>query len=175
MKRRVINLYGGPGTGKSTVAAALFAELKWCGVNVEMAREFAKDLVWADRYHHMRIPAFILGEQSYRLATIANSVDVTVTDSPILLTRVYDKHGAQPALAKEIYDRYDNFDVLLTRVKRYDQKGRLQTEEEAIEKDREIVNMLREVGVPHVRVVPADRDAAGTIISHLPQHWPQPK
>jgi replication-associated recombination protein RarA len=29
MKTKVINLFGGPGTGKSTTAAALFAELKF--------------------------------------------------------------------------------------------------------------------------------------------------
>lgn len=159
MKNKVINLYGGPGTGKSTVAAALFAELKWRDVDVELVREFAKDLVWADRYHHMRIPAFILGEQSYRLATVAQSVDITITDSPILLTRVYDKEGAQPALAKEIYDRYDNLDVLLTRTKQYNPNGRVQTEGEAIKKDSEIERMLCTLGVSFV-TIPADPQAA---------------
>jgi len=32
----VVNLYGGPGTGKSTTAAATFAELKMAGINCEL-------------------------------------------------------------------------------------------------------------------------------------------
>ena len=40
---KVINLYGGPGTGKSTTAAALFALIKREGYNVELVTEFAID------------------------------------------------------------------------------------------------------------------------------------
>ena len=39
----VINLFGGPGCGKSTTMARLFADLKARGYNVEMVSEFAKD------------------------------------------------------------------------------------------------------------------------------------
>jgi adenylylsulfate kinase-like enzyme len=44
-KLHVINLFGGPGTGKSTLAAALFTDLKMKGINAELVTEFAKDLV----------------------------------------------------------------------------------------------------------------------------------
>lgn len=44
MKQKVINLYGGPGTGKSTTAAMLFAKMKLAGFNCEYVPEFAKDL-----------------------------------------------------------------------------------------------------------------------------------
>ena len=40
----IINLFGGPGTGKSTGAAYIFAKLKMCGVNCELITEFAKDM-----------------------------------------------------------------------------------------------------------------------------------
>ena len=47
MKRtKIVNLYGGPGTGKSTTAAALFAEMKIRGVNCEYIQEYAKDKAW---------------------------------------------------------------------------------------------------------------------------------
>lgn len=42
----VVNLFGGPGCGKSTTMARLFADLKTRGLNVEMVSEFAKDLVY---------------------------------------------------------------------------------------------------------------------------------
>ena len=41
----VVNLIGGPGSGKSTTAAGLFYNLKKLGINCEMALEYAKDKV----------------------------------------------------------------------------------------------------------------------------------
>ena len=46
METKVINLFGNPGSGKSTVAAYLFSELKSRGLEVELVTETAKDLVW---------------------------------------------------------------------------------------------------------------------------------
>jgi len=45
-KALLVNLFAGPGTGKSTTMAGLFSELKFMGVNCEQAPEFAKEKVW---------------------------------------------------------------------------------------------------------------------------------
>ena len=42
----IVNLYGGPGSGKSTGAAYIFSMLKMVGVDAEYVTEFAKDKVW---------------------------------------------------------------------------------------------------------------------------------
>ena len=42
----VINLFGGPGCGKSTAASYIFSKLKMLGINAELATEFAKDKTW---------------------------------------------------------------------------------------------------------------------------------
>ena len=42
----VINLFGVPGSGKSTGAAYIFSRLKMAGINAELITEFAKDKVW---------------------------------------------------------------------------------------------------------------------------------
>jgi len=46
---RVINLLGGPGVGKSTAAAKLFAKYKDEGKSVELVREYVKDWAWEGR------------------------------------------------------------------------------------------------------------------------------
>lgn len=46
---KVINLFGGPGIGKSTLAAGLFEHMKIAGFNVELVNEYAKDMVWEQR------------------------------------------------------------------------------------------------------------------------------
>lgn len=43
----VINIFGAPGAGKSTTAAALFALMKLEGYKVELATEHAKDRYYA--------------------------------------------------------------------------------------------------------------------------------
>lgn len=168
---KVVNLYAGPGTGKSTICAALFAELKYEDHDVEMVREFAKDLVWDKRFHEMRIPGFILGEQSKRLYNVAPQVKLVITDGPILLTRVYDKNEAQKQLALDIYNEFDNLDIFLLRTKQYNPNGRIQNEQEAREKDEEILEMLYDLEVPFCPLF-ADRTAPNNIVEILKErNW----
>ena len=47
-KTLVVNLFGAPGSGKSTAAAYIFALLKMAGINAELVTEFAKDKVWEE-------------------------------------------------------------------------------------------------------------------------------
>lgn len=42
----VVNLFAGPGAGKSTGAAYIFAMLKMHGIDCELVTEFAKDKTW---------------------------------------------------------------------------------------------------------------------------------
>ena len=43
---KVINLFGGPGVGKSTIAAGLFYNMKIAGYNVEAPQEWCKQKVY---------------------------------------------------------------------------------------------------------------------------------
>lgn len=58
----VINLWGGPGCGKSTTMARIFSELKVKGYNVEMVSEFAKDLVYEKRDETMKDELYIFAK-----------------------------------------------------------------------------------------------------------------
>ena len=44
----LVNFYAGPGAGKSTGAAYIFAKLKMKGIDSEYVSEYAKDRVWQD-------------------------------------------------------------------------------------------------------------------------------
>lgn len=46
----VINLFGGPGSGKSTGAAYIFSQLKMKGINCELITEYAKDKTWEKNF-----------------------------------------------------------------------------------------------------------------------------
>jgi tRNA uridine 5-carbamoylmethylation protein Kti12 len=144
-KTRVINLYGGPGTGKSTNAARLFAMLKDEGINCELVTEYAKKLVWEERLKTFKNQIYVFAKQHHEMEMAKDDVDMIITDSPLLLNLVYQKEKTSQAfkhLVRQEYHKYNNVDILLERVKEYNPKGRSQTEEEAKSLDLEIKDML---------------------------------
>lgn len=152
---KVINLFAGPGTGKSTTAAALFAELKYRNVNAELIQEAAKDAAWEGRSgKFFAAQQYILGEQSWRQWRLKDDVDIAVTDSPLPMGLVYmqDDFPAKSLRQQvlEDYNSYDNFNVFITRNKPYNNKGRLQTESEARELDQVILNAMADMGIQYI-------------------------
>ena len=183
MKTKVINLYGGPGTGKSTTAAGLFSELKQRGVNCEYVQEYAKDKAWEFGTSHMGVPKvfqaqeYIFGKQHFRMRRCAQDVDVIITDCPLFLGLIYMPEDFElPSLRpviREAYDIYDNLDVFLVRHKEYNPKGRFQTEDKAKELDTTIRDMLEAQHVNY-EVVDSDRDAVTNIIVKMKERgWAQ--
>lgn len=148
-KPKVINLYGGPCAGKSTLRAAVFAELKFQEYQLEEILEYAKDAAWQKRGIKLfRAQDYIFGKQHFRLNTVTDEVDLVITDSPILMSQVYiGPNWPMPSLRgmiDEAYAQYNNLDIFIDRGRNYDPKGRNQTEQEAIEIDDKILNLLEE-------------------------------
>lgn len=141
----ITNLYAGPGTGKSTTMAGLFAELKMRGVNCEMAPEYAKEKVWENSLGVFDNQAYVFAKQHHTIKRLIGKVDVVITDAPILLSLIYG--GYMPEHFKEFvrqeYHSMNNFDVFLKRSKPYNPAGRLQGEERAKEIDGEIQAIVR--------------------------------
>ena len=89
---KVINLFGGPGVGKSTAAAGLFYEMKKRQLSVELVTEYAKDMVWEKRWNILDDQLYILAKQHRRIARLAeHGIEYVITDSPISLGLVYLK------------------------------------------------------------------------------------
>ena len=135
----VINLFGAPGSGKSTTMARLFADLKQEGYNVEMVSEFAEDLVYENRIDATKDELYIFAKQNHRLFKVKDKVDIVITDRPLLLTCVYDKlYGENDKnlheLVRTTFDKYNNVNILLIpEGAKYQTDGRLQDEKEVNE------------------------------------------
>lgn len=152
---KVINLFAGPGTGKSTIATGLQHWLKARGVNSEYSDEDAKGAAWEQRSKkYFSAQQYIYGRQSWRLHRLEGDVDIAVTDCPLLLGFVYMPEDFRiPSLRDAIledFNSYDNLNIRLVRNKPYNPKGRNQTFEEAKEKDDEIHNMLKDYDIPYM-------------------------
>lgn len=161
---KVINFYGGPGAGKSTMAAQLFGEMKRRQMNVEFAPEFAKELTW-QKSLSLDDQVFVLGNQHHRLYTLLDQVDYIITDSPLLLSLYYiedslrklnDGTGVKwsvKMLVSDLYRQYDNRDYVVVRGDReYLTAGRNQTLDEAKAIDNGVIAILDNYNISYVTV-----------------------
>lgn len=152
----IVNLFAGPGAGKSTGAAYVFAKLKLAGIDCEYVSEFAKDKVWENNSEVFKNQFYITGKQSFKISRCFGKVDVIVTDSPIALGALYARED-QPMLkaaSLEEFERYhrNNFNFVINRVKPYNSNGRNQTEGEAKEIDGKTSKFLESHEIPFVVV-----------------------
>lgn len=154
MQTLVVNFFAGPGTGKSSMAAGLFSELKWRNINCEMALEFAKDKVWEGSISVLHDQIYIFGKQLHRLRRLDGKVNVAITDSPLLLSLIYGRHEPEEfkRLVWKVYDEYWNFNVFLKRHKPFHPAGRLQDEREARQLDEKIKRLLQLGNVPFLEI-----------------------
>ena len=149
----VVNLFGGPGCGKSTAAALLFGKLKQHGINCEMALEYAKDKVWEESLRTLDDQIYIFGKQLHKIWRLNDKVDVIITDSPLLFSIIYDKENNIDLkyLVISTFNRFNNFNCLLRRQTEYQQEGRYQNETEAKQLDEDITNLLEENDILYQR------------------------
>jgi len=164
----VINLFGGPGLGKSTTAAGLFYEMKLRGFDVELVREYAKNFAY-----HKTMPdqTYIFAKQLKAESTLYGKVDFIVTDSPLWLCCYYEAliTGARhllPLVKAQVAGRKEH-NLFLQRFKPYHQNGRLQTPEEASQIDLDLSCFLGNEGVPYQMVQSKDRDRVADILDLL--------
>ena len=159
----VVNLFAGPGVGKSTNAARIFADLKMKGVNCEMALEFAKDKVWEESFKTMDDQIYIFGKQFHKIWRLKDKVDVIICDSPLPISIVYDKENSIPfhELIMEQFNKFKNLNFYLKRSAVYQQEGRIQTEEEARKVDKVVERVLVDYKIPFVTL---DIDSAASNI-----------
>lgn len=162
MKTTIINLYGGPGTGKSTSAAELYAILKRQGKNVELVREYVKDWAWEKRHISTYDQIYFLGKQSRRESMLYGKVDYVVTDSPVLMGAYYAQLFCPLQVSEGVRtltlayyrqaaeDGHRHIHVFLKRSKPYVAAGRYQSEDEAKQVDVGVRRMLNDLRFPVV-------------------------
>lgn len=164
---KIINLFGGPGTGKSTTAALVYAEMKQRGFKVELVREVAKDLLYRRNFDLMKNQSYVFAMQEKRLLDVLNAderhrPDYIVTDSPLLLGVVYCKNDdGMEYVITNAFNSYENVNFLLERDFDYASDGRRECEKSARRVHSDVRRLLS--SYPHYEV---RAGAASSIITY---------
>jgi len=156
--KRRINLFAGPGAGKSASAANIFSQLKAKHYNIEIICEYVK--LWA--YQSIPVESFdqvfLLGQQIRQEdVVLRNGVNTVVTDSPLLMYPCYaKKYGFKGwrhllGIVEEFEESYPSINIFLIRDKNvsYANEGRFHTLSSAIEMDKAIMETIHESEIPY--------------------------
>lgn len=158
----VINLFGEPGAGKSTAAMDITSRLKRKGINAEYVSEFAKDKVYENNEEVFKHQEYLFGKQSFKMGRVRDKVQVMVVDSPLILCIVYNKNKTLgedfDKTVRNVFDSYDNRNYLLIRKHTYEDEGRFQNEEEALEVRKQIINALNDLNIAYNFATSSDID-----------------
>lgn len=168
MSMKVINLFGGPGAGKSTTAAGLFFKMKNHNLKVELVTEFAKDLVYAERFKELKTnQVYITAKQYSKLERVRDQVDYVISDSPLIIGLQYAPENYFEffdPLVRELHYSFDNINIFIKRVKQYRNYGRYQTEEESDKISNKIQDLLNSNGIVY-DIVNGDKTAPESIFN----------
>lgn len=178
---KIINLFGGPGIGKSSIAAGLTYKLKKKHITCDNPYEFPKMLAWDENHSAIRDQLYVLANQHRGIVKSYGKVDYIILDSPILLSLVYRNYyrsGEYPAtlyndsfdkMVLDIHNQYDTLNIVLNRSEGiHNEKERYQNLKQSKDLDSAIENTLIQNNIPYTKVDVND-DTVNNILSILSQ------
>lgn len=153
MQTKIIELFGGPGIGKSSMAFDLCSRMKQKHYDVELVKEYAKNYAHANQKISDYDQLYILAKQMKSEVQLYGKVEYIVTDSPLLLnafysTLVYDNedfgNAALSLIELSKKDKVERLPYFLNRIHPYQEKGRFQNEVEALAIDTGVYNYMKD-------------------------------
>ena len=162
---KIINIFGGPGIGKSSIAAGITYKLKKNHISCDQPYEFPKLLAWDDNHSAIQDQLYVLANQHRGIVKSYGKVDYIVLDSPILLSltyRNYYKGTEYPSslygesfdkMVLDTFNQYDNINIVLDRADGvHNNDERYQNLEESKELDIVIENTLIKNNIPFYKI-----------------------
>jgi nicotinamide riboside kinase len=150
---KIVNCYGGPGCGKSTLAAELYAILKRQQIDVEYVNEYAKELVYQKNAVALSDQILVFANQYHRLWTAAEHNAVVITDSPLLLSTIYNPDTSPhfKQLILEMDQQFTSLNLVLKRSHHvHSMVGRIHSLTESISIDNRIRALLQQNQIDYV-------------------------
>ncbi len=144
MKTKVINFIGKPCAGKSIKAAELYVKMKNEKYNVELEREYIKELIIKNK----KINQYKVAKKQYqKLKEYDHKIDYLIFDSSLINNLVYNKKKNHKIIEKWL-NEFDNiFIFIVNQSEDYDCRNRIHNMEESIKKEKELFEICKQLGV----------------------------
>jgi hypothetical protein len=179
MNTTVINLLGVPNSGKSTIAAGVYYELKRKGVSCELVREFVKAWAWQGRKPQDGDQVYIFGKQANAEMSLYGKVRYIVTDSPLYLSGFYESvYGTSTAVRQSLVHhlqwltqrrgvRFENFLLTPNYNAAYESAGRFESAAEIDALNKRLKDFLKQSGVKYTNLGAANGDSVFRVLDHI--------
>jgi nicotinamide riboside kinase len=173
MNNIVVNFFGGPGSGKTTAAAKLFASLKHHDVDSILVGEFAQECILAGDSNALKDQLWILANSHRRIRAAYQNSRVTIVDSPMLLSVMYaviyeiEMPFSFKELVLNLNNQFQNINILIERSgsSNHSMVGRVHSLSESIGIDRKVESLLVTNEIPFIR----ESEVAGDLTDFLTQ------
>ena len=172
----LINMLGCPSSGKTSLSAKLFAQLKAMDLNAEYTSEYVKGWAWEGKKVGPFDQFYIFGKETHNQSRLFDKVDFIISDSPVMLTAFYHYfYNGNEALNEVCHNFYNlaeeagvevvNF--FLPRKKKYVAKGRYQTQEEADALAFQLKEWLNKEGYSYIDLECPDKERINVVLEKL--------
>lgn len=147
----IIDIYGGPGSGKSSTAKMLSGLINSLGYTSETPEEYPKYLIHKEDFKSLNNQIGIFSEHKLRIDSLLGKYDFIVSDSPTLMQNIYikDIYGKKDykhlrKLVKLEHQKHNDKRIafFLNRKHNFKEIGRVQNEEQSLEKSKQIKKYL---------------------------------
>lgn len=158
---KVINFFGAPGVGKTTMAMFLTALLNQKQVDAQVSLEFVKEYIHSGSENLLAYQNYIFAQQERQLRILKNSneVEFAVTDAPLLHSVFYAPENYPiffKELVFEIFHSYDNINFFIHRKHPYSYNGRIHNEEKSDFISKKMPIFLINHNIPFIEINSTD-------------------
>jgi nicotinamide riboside kinase len=158
---KVVNFFGAPGAGKTTMTMDLTSRLRRSQIDAEASLEFVKEYIHSNSEHLLAYQNYIFAQQERQLRILDNSneVEFAITDSPLLLSSFYapEKYPVFfKELVFEIFNSYENINYFIHRNHPYVHQGRVHDEKRSNEASVKMRAFLINHSIPFIEMQSTD-------------------
>ena len=174
-KTKVINIISAPSFGKSVCAGLIFSELKIKHYNTEYVQEYVKHLIWKGDLETVKNQYFVSTKQYELLNNVNGKVDYIVTDGSLLHGLYYNKTYKDNVSnifktndkILEYISHFDNIFIFLHKGDYpFEQSGRIHSYEESLEINKDLKNLLDNLGFSYLEVI-SDKSNIEQMINYV--------